>query len=134
MLFIIHVYLIMCLYGLVNKLVSTQLLKDNSLKANHSKPVLAFWAPWTPCYICWVWHLLTLALYFSIIWIKIPDGYQLLEFGEIRLVINQSVVPIECGVFTWRSELSFHCLYSEVVFFILICYVISVVYGYYLYL
>jgi hypothetical protein len=34
MLFIIHVYLIMCLYGLVNKLVATQLLKDDSLKAN----------------------------------------------------------------------------------------------------
>ena len=36
MLFIIHVYLIMCLYGLVNKLVATQLLKDDSLKANRS--------------------------------------------------------------------------------------------------
>ena len=35
MLFIIHVYLIICLYGLVNKLVATQLLKDDSLKANH---------------------------------------------------------------------------------------------------
>ena len=34
MLFIIHIYLIMCLYGLVNKLVATQLLKDDSLKAS----------------------------------------------------------------------------------------------------
>ena len=34
MLFIIHVHLIMCLYGLVNKLVATQLLKDDSLKAS----------------------------------------------------------------------------------------------------
>ena len=36
MLFIIHVYLIMCLYGLVNKLVASQLLKDDSLKVNRS--------------------------------------------------------------------------------------------------
>ena len=36
MLFMIHVYLIMCLYGLVDKLVATQLLKDDSLKANRS--------------------------------------------------------------------------------------------------
>ena len=36
MLFIIYVYLIMCVYGLVNKLVATQLLKDDSLKANRS--------------------------------------------------------------------------------------------------
>ena len=36
MLFIIRVYLIMCLYGLENKLVATQLLKDDSLKANRS--------------------------------------------------------------------------------------------------
>ena len=36
MLFIIHAYLIMCLYGLVDKLVATQLLKDNSLKVNYS--------------------------------------------------------------------------------------------------
>ena len=37
MMFIIHVYLIMCLNGLVNKLVATQLLKHDSLKANHCK-------------------------------------------------------------------------------------------------
>ena len=37
MLFIIYVYLIICLYGLVNKLVVTQLLKDDLLKANRSK-------------------------------------------------------------------------------------------------
>ena len=36
MLFIIHVYLIMYLYGLMNKLVAIQLLKDDSLKANRS--------------------------------------------------------------------------------------------------
>ena len=36
MLFIIHVYLIMCLYGLVNELVAAQMLRDDSLKANRS--------------------------------------------------------------------------------------------------
>ena len=35
MLFIIHDYLIMCLQA-CDKLVATQLLKDDSLKANHS--------------------------------------------------------------------------------------------------
>ena len=35
MLFIIHIYLIMCLWA-VNKLVASQLLKNDSLKANRS--------------------------------------------------------------------------------------------------
>ena len=52
MLSIIHVYLIMCLYGLVNKLVNKSLEKFRM-------------------------------------------GTRLLEFGGIRLVINQSVVPVE---------------------------------------
>ena len=33
-------------------------------------------------------------LYFSILWIKILDGYQIAGFG-VRLVINQSVVPVD---------------------------------------
>ena len=33
--------------------------------------------------------------YFSIIWIKILDGYQIARVGGIRLVINQSVAPVE---------------------------------------
>ena len=69
--------------GLWINYVATQLLKLWQLKAKLSQPVSAFWASWTPCYICWVRHVLTLALffnyllYFSIIWIKIPDGYQI---------------------------------------------------------
>ena len=55
MMFIIHVYLIMCLYGLVNKL--------------------------------------TLALLFKCLE-KSRMGTILLEFRGIRLVINQSVVPV----------------------------------------
>ena len=39
-------------------------------------------------------------------------GTSLLEFGGIRLVINQSVVPVEL-------ELSFRCLLSKVISFIL---------------
>ena len=35
-----------------------------------------------------------LRLFIFIIWIKIPDGYQI-ESGEVRLVINQSVVPVD---------------------------------------
>ena len=34
-------------------------------------------------------------LYFSILWIKIPDGYQIASFGGVRLVVNQSVVPVD---------------------------------------
>ena len=33
-------------------------------------------------------------LYFSILWIKILDGYQIAGFGGVRLVVNQSVVPV----------------------------------------
>ena len=54
----------------------------------------AFWASWTLCYICWVRHVLTLALLFKSLE-KSWMGTRLLEFGEIRLVINQSVVPVE---------------------------------------
>ena len=39
--------------------------------------------------------MLMLALLFSIIWIKIQMGTRLLEFGGIRLVVNQSVVPVD---------------------------------------
>ena len=84
----------MCFYGLMNKLVATQLLKDDSLKANRSKPVSAFWVLWTPCYIYWVRHVLTLALLFNYLE-KSWMGTRLLEFGGIRLVINQSVVPVD---------------------------------------
>ena len=80
----------------------------------------AFWASWTPCYIRWVRHVLTLALYFSNIWIKIPDGYQIARVWR-NSACDQ---PVSCscgsGVLTWRSELSFRCLYSEVIIFILI--------------
>ena len=34
-------------------------------------------------------------LYFSIHWIKILDGYQIAGFGGVRLVVNQSVVPVD---------------------------------------
>ena len=43
---------------------------------------------------------------------------RLLEFRGIRLVINQSVVLVEL-VFTRRSELSFRCLLSKIIFSIL---------------
>ena len=42
---------------------------------------------------------------------------------SFRLVINQSVWIQWSGVYTRRSELSFRCLYSEVIIFILIRYV-----------
>ena len=84
MLFIIHVYPIMCLCGLVDKLVATQLLKDDSLKLIAVKPVSAFWASWPPCYICWVRHVLTLALLFKSLE-KSWMGTRLLELEELGL-------------------------------------------------
>ena len=36
-----------------------------------------------------------LALFFLNIWIKILDGYQIARVGGIRLVVNQSVVPVD---------------------------------------
>jgi hypothetical protein len=47
---------------------------------------------------------------------------RLLEFGGIRLVINQSVVPVDWSL-RLKIGLSFHCLYSEVRFSIIIRYV-----------
>jgi hypothetical protein len=55
-LFIIHVYLIMCLCGLV----------INLFKANRSKSVSTIWASWTPCYIA-EYDMYLRLLYFSIL-------------------------------------------------------------------
>ena len=57
-------------------------------------------------------------LYFSIIWIKIPDGYQIASLEELDLW-STSQLSLWIGVFTRRSELSFHYLLSKVIFFIL---------------
>ena len=84
----------MCLYGLVNKLVATQLLKADSLKANCSYTNISLLSLMNPCYICWVRHVLMLALLFKSLE-KSQMGTRLLEFRGIRLVINQSVVPMD---------------------------------------
>ena len=56
---------------------------------------------------------------FSIIWIKIPDGYQIARVW--RNYACDQLVSCPCGirVFTQRSELSFRCLLSMVISFIL---------------
>ena len=46
-------------------------------------------------FFCWVRHVLMLALFFSIIWIKIPDRYQIVRVWRIRLMINHLVVPVD---------------------------------------
>ena len=93
MLFIIHVYLIMCLRA-CDKLVATPLLKLWPLKGNHSQPVSAFWASWSPCYICWVRLVLTLPLLFKSLE-KSWMGTRLLEFRGIS-------VSLCCGL--WPSD------------------------------
>ena len=67
-------------------------------------------------------------LYFSILWIKnpgwVPDGW----FGGVRLVVNQSVVPVDLESSPEdRSQLS-AVLYSEVIFLLIIRYVMSIVF------
>ena len=67
-------------------------------------------------------------LYFSIHWIKISDGYQIAGFGGVRLVVNQSVVSVDLE--SWpedRSQLS-AVIYSEVIFLLIIRYVMSIVF------
>ena len=81
----------------------------------------AFWASWTPCYTCWVRHVLMLALLFKSLE-KSRIGTRLLEFGEIRLVINQSVVHVNLE-YSPEDRSCLRCLYSEVIFVILIRYV-----------
>ena len=58
-------------------------LKRWPIKANRSKPVSAFWASWTPCYVEYDMYLRL--LYFSILWIKIPDGCQIAGLEELGL-------------------------------------------------
>ena len=66
-------------------------------------------------------------LYFSILWIKnpgwVPDGW----FGGVRLVVNQSVVPVDLeSSLEDRSQLS--AVFTLRLFsFLLIRYVISIV-------
>jgi hypothetical protein len=114
MLFIIHVYLIMWLFGAYAKLVATQLLKDDSLKAIAVNLCQTFWASWTPCHICWVWHVLTRAI----------------STTPVRLVINQSVVPVELELLP-KDRSVFSCLLSKVIFFVLIRNILSIVFWYY---
>jgi len=52
-------------------------------------------------------------------------GTRLLESGGVRLVINQSIVPVDLEPSPEKLELSFHCLLSKDVFFVLIRYVIK---------
>ena len=86
----------------------------------------AFWAWWTPYYICWVRHVLTLALLFKSLE-KSRMGTRLLEFGGIRLVINQSIVPMDWSLHL-KIGVSFRCLLSKVISFILVRYILSIVF------
>jgi hypothetical protein len=78
MLFIIHVYLIMWLFGAYAKLVATQLLKDDLLKAIAVNP-------------CQLLSLMNSVLYL----LSARVLTLVISTTPIRLVINQSVVPVE---------------------------------------
>jgi hypothetical protein len=96
-------------------LIATQLLKGNFLKANCSKPVSTFWALWTPCYIV-EYDMYLRLLYSSILWKKYRMGTKFLEFGGVRLVINQSVVPVDLEPSpedrSWHSAVYYLRLYT----------------------
>ena len=88
-----YFYLIMCLWA-CDKLVATQLLKDGSLKANHSKTSVSLLSLMNP-----MLYLLsttcTYACFTFIYFEKILDGYQFARVRRSWLVINQSVVPVD---------------------------------------
>ena len=119
MLFIIHVYLIMCLWA-CDKLVATQLLKLWPLKANHSKLVSAFWASSTPWYICWVRHVLTFVLLFKYLdknpgWVL--DCKSLKELGlwsTSQLFLWNWSLHLRIGVIFLSSILWGYNLYTNV--------------------
>jgi hypothetical protein len=87
LLFIIPVYLIMWLFGAYAKLCYS-IAERWLIKSIVVNLCQTFWALWTPCYICWVRHVLTLAI----------------STTPVRLVINQSVVLVELELPRWRSE------------------------------
>ena len=55
-------------------------------------------------------------LYFLNIWIKFPDGYQIARVWRNYACDQPVSCPCRIGVFTLRSELSFRCLLSKVIF------------------
>ena len=83
MLFIILLYLIICLW-VCDKLVATQLLKDDSLKANRSETSVSLLSLMNP-----MLYLLsttcTYACFTFQIFGKIPDGYQIASLEELGL-------------------------------------------------
>ena len=75
MLYIIHVYMIMWLFGAIAELVATQWLKDDSIKANRSKPVSSF-EPHEP-HVILLSTICTYACFIFLYFGKIPNGYQI---------------------------------------------------------
>jgi hypothetical protein len=84
------------------------LLKDDLLKAIAVNPCQTFWTSWTPCYIA-EYDMYLHLLYFYILWIKIPDGYQIASLEELGLW-STSQLSLWNGVFIRRSESSIRCL------------------------
>ena len=109
--------------GMINSLL-LNCFERWPIKANRGEPVSAILSLMNPMLCCWVWYVLTLALLFYTL--DKNSGWVLdCWFGGVRLVVNQSVVPVDFGVFARRSESTFRCLFSEVIFLLLIRYVIS---------
>jgi hypothetical protein len=73
------------------------LLKDDSLKAIAVNLCQTFWASWT--HVIFVEYDMCSPLLFPP---HLRMSTILLEFGRVRLVINQSVVSLWSGVFTRR--------------------------------
>jgi hypothetical protein len=97
----LHDYEVIWAYG---KFVATQLLKDDSIKANRSKPVSTF-EPHEFYDIFAEFDMDSLLLFPP----HIRKGTRLLDSRIFKLVINQSVCPWS-EVYTWCSELSCRCV------------------------
>ena len=81
-------YILSCLpdhvfMGMINSL-PLNCLKRWPIKANRSKPMSTFWASRNPCYVA-EYDMYLRLLYFSILWIKILDGYQIAGLEELGL-------------------------------------------------
>ena len=118
MLFIIHVYLIMCLNRLMLNLMLLNCLK---LQLNKSYLQLNQCQPFEPHepHVILLSMICTYACFTFQYFRKILDGYQIARVWRNQACDQPVYCPYGIGVFTRISELSFYYLLSKVISFIL---------------
>jgi hypothetical protein len=118
LLYVIHVYMIMRLFRLMVTCCYSN-AKRWLTKSYRSKPVSTF-EPHEP-HVIFAEYDMCSPLLFSP---HLRMSTILLEFGRVRLVFNQSVVPVEWSLQP-KIKMSFYCLLAMFVFSILLRYVIK---------